>query len=55
MFTALFTIIKVLLGLGLAGMLIIIGLFACLTHVIKIIIVHIYYAVHHHRKGGDKG
>lgn len=54
MFTILFTIIKILLGMGLAGILIIIGLLAVATWLIKAIIVRVYYAIHHHKpKGGD--
>jgi len=55
MITALFAIIKILLGAGLAGILMIIGIIAAITWLIKRIIVEIYYAIHHskQRKGGD--
>ena len=54
MLTALFTIIEILLAMGLAGILIIIGALAVIFWLIKRIIVEIYYAVHHSkRKGGD--
>lgn len=54
MFTILFAIIKILLGMGLAGILIIIGLLAMATWLIKAIIVRVYYAIHHAKlKGGD--
>ena len=55
MITALFAIIKILLGAGLAGILMIIGIIAAITWLIKRIIVEIYYVIHHSkRKGGDE-
>lgn len=54
MFTVLFAIIKVLFGMGLAGILIVIGMVAVVTWLIKSIIVRIYWAIHHPKlKGGD--
>ena len=54
MISTLFAIIKILLAMGLAGILIIIGALSVIFWLIKRIIVEIYYAIHHSkRKGGD--
>ena len=53
MFTTLWQIIGTLLGLGLAGILIIIGLIALVKGIFKSIIVHLYYAIHHDKRGRD--
>lgn len=55
MFTIMFMILKILLGMGLAGILIIIGLIAIAIWLVKRIIVELYYAIHHSKKnkGGD--
>lgn len=48
-------ILDILLGFGLAGILIIIGAIAVIMHVIKSIIARIYFAIHMRKpKGGDK-
>lgn len=55
MFGVLISIIKILLGLGLAGIFIVIGIIAAVSWLIRQIIVNVYYAIHtHKKKGGDE-
>lgn len=52
MIGVLLLIIKVLLGMGLAGILIIIGIIATVTWAIKGLVSRIYYKLHTRRKRG---
>lgn len=55
MFAALLLILKTFLGFGLAGILIIIGMIALVTWVVKTIIARIYYATRNLKKKDKKG